>query len=96
MKLNDLPIKIPFQLVTGMTRKHSTLHGFSKIGLVMLFCRLALVRNNFIFQNLLIYKLSKCTGSRACIGRKYVDLSSLQSKAFFKNAISFFFHLQVR
>ena len=60
MKSNVLPIKIPFQLVTGMTRMHSTLHGFSKIGLVMLFCRLVLVRNSFIFfQNLPIYKLSQ-------------------------------------
>ena len=38
---------MPFQLVTGMTRIHSTHHVFSKIGLVTPLCLLVLVRNRF-------------------------------------------------
>ena len=91
MKLNVLPYKIPFQLVTGLTRMHSTLHGFSKIGLVMLFCRSVPVRNSsFFFQNLPFFTI-KYAGARACLGRKYVDLTPFPSKHFQKNAISFSF-----
>jgi hypothetical protein len=76
--------QISFQLVTGMTLIHSTLRGFSKIGLVMLFCRSALVRNSFFFFQDLHFSLSKYAGARACIGRKYIDLTPLRSKHFVK------------
>jgi hypothetical protein len=71
------PNKIPFQLVTGMTRIHSTLHVFSKIGLVMPLCHLVLVRNRFFpLSKSAFFLLSKyVAGARACIGRKYVDFT---------------------
>ena len=52
---------------------HLTHHVFSKIGLVMLFCRSVLVRDGFLLSNSAFFSLSKYAGARACIGRKYVN-----------------------
>ena len=44
-----------FQLVTGMTRLHSSLRVFSKIGLVMLSCLSVLVSKRFLPKICFIY-----------------------------------------
>jgi hypothetical protein len=48
-----------FQLVIGMIRIHSTLHVFSKIGLVMLFFRSVLVRDGFFFSKFACFFIVK-------------------------------------
>ena len=52
------PNEILLQLVTGMTRIHSSLHVFSMIGLVMLFCRSVLVRDGFLLSESAFFSLS--------------------------------------
>ena len=51
---NVSPNNKPFQLVTGMTHIHSTLHVFSENGLVTPLCLLVLVRNFFFFSPFII------------------------------------------
>ena len=59
------PNNLSFQLVTGMTRIHSTLHVFSKIILVTPFWPLVLVRKAsfFPFQNFPIFIIKICRSS---------------------------------
>ena len=75
--------QIPFQLVTGMTRIHSTLHVFSKIILETHLWPLVLVRKCFFSFQISPFSLSKYAGARACIGRKY-EFYTLPMEAFFK------------
>ena len=74
------------QLVTGMTRIHSTLPVFSKIGLVMPFCHLVLVRNSF-----LLFSPSDNAFRSTCVHwTKVCIFYSFPTKAFFLDQRSFF------
>ena len=78
-----------------MTRIHSTLHVFSKIGLVMLFCRSVLVRDGLCsFQNLPFNSpLSKIQEPvRASDESMCRILLSSKSKHFFKEKLLFFIY----
>ena len=63
--------KMSFQLVTGKTRMYSILHVFSKIGLVMLFCRLVVVRNSFHLSKICLFFIIKICRS-SCVPRTKV------------------------
>ena len=70
------PNNLSFQLVTGMTRIHSTLHVFSKIIPVTPFWPLVLVRKAsfFPFQNFPIFIIKICRS--ACVHWTKVCLSN--------------------
>ena len=76
-----------------MTRINSTLRVSSKIGLVMLFCHLVLVRDicslppslKNLPKKIYIY----ITGARACLGRKYVFPNQKNKFIFFLNRLLF-------